>query len=108
MSYAFYVRNYPTQVDFEQGKGLMLSSMSFSFLLKRKDLGVFRFIALSYTSWTLSSPFFLFSFTFRRKELNVKEFDIPHYCSPLGAICLCHSFVCVKEKVSEEMCVSSR
>lgn len=50
----------PAQVDFEPGKGLMLSSMLFSFLPKRKDLGVFHFIALSYTSWTLSSPFFPF------------------------------------------------
>lgn len=50
----------PAQVDFEPGKGLMLSSMLFSFFPEGKDLGVFHFIALSYTSWTLSSPFFLF------------------------------------------------
>lgn len=50
----------PAQVDFEPGKGLMLSSVLFSFLPESKDLGVFHFIALSYTSWTLSSPFFLF------------------------------------------------
>lgn len=58
----------PAQVDFEPGKGLMLSSVLFSFLPERKDLGVFHFIALSYTSWTLSSPFPFFDLLLEGKN----------------------------------------